>query len=296
MWMGLEGENSQYRKLNGVDTRELVKTLQSNGIRVLGSTIIGLEDHTPENIEAAIDYAISHETVFHQFMLYTPNPGTPLHDEHRRAGTLLPESEMPPADSHGQYRFNYRHPHIHDGREEQLLHEAFRRDFEVNGPSLLRLIRIMLEGWKAHGPHPDDRIRKRQEWDAVPLRSAYAGAVWAMKQWYRGNERMEKKSRDLLNDLYEAFGWKTRLMAPLFGLYALTSLSREERRLSRGWTYEPATLLEKNAAALALDKAKGEKKSLFKSFGDGAFRGLFQERLGADFLVCEDKSRHDATP
>jgi radical SAM superfamily enzyme YgiQ (UPF0313 family) len=261
VWMGLEGENSRYQKLNGVDTRELVRTLQSNGIRVLGSTIIGLEDHTPENIGAAIDYAVSHDTVFHQFMLYTPNPGTPLHEEHRQAGTLLPESAMPPADSHGQYRFNYRHPHIHDGKEEQYLLEAFRRDFDVNGPSLYRIIRTMLEGWKAHGPHPDRRIRKRYEWDAAPLRSAYAGAVWAMKRWYRGNERMEKRMGDLMNNLYETFGWKTRLLAPLFGLYALGCLSLEDRRLNRGWTYEPAAVLEKNAAAVALDKAKDDMKS-----------------------------------
>lgn len=258
VWMGLEGEGSRYRKLNGVDTRNLVKTLQSNGIRVLGSTIIGLEDHTPENIGAAIDYAVSHDTVFHQFMLYTPNPGTALHEKHRQQGTLLSESEMPPADSHGQYRFNYRHPHIRDGQEEQFLLEAFRRDFEVNGPSLYRLIRTMLEGWKAHGLHPDRRIRNRYQWDAAPLRSSYAGAVWAMKIWYRGNRRMEEKTTALLNDLYGTFGWKTRFLAPLIGSYILACLYREDRKLKKGWTYEPSTALERNAAAAAL--MKGEKK------------------------------------
>jgi len=295
VWMGLEGENSRYRKLNGVNTHDLVRKLQSNGIRVLGSTIIGLEDHTPENIGAAIDYAVSHDTVFHQFMLYTPNPGTPLHQQHREAGTLLPESEMPPADSHGQYRFNYRHPHIHDGREEQFLLEAFRRDFDLNGPSLYRIIRTMLEGWKAHGRHPERRIRKRHEWDAAPLRSAYAGAVWAMKKWYRGNERMQQKMGDLLNDLYETFGWKTRLIAPLFGRYTLACLSREEKKLNRGWAYEPAAVVERNAAAVALDKAEGSMKSL-KNFWGGACRGMCQAHLRPDFLVCEDKSRFDVIP
>ena len=82
------------------------------------------------------------------------------YEKHRQEGTLLPESVMPPADSHGQYRFNYRHPHIHGGMEEQFLLDAFRRDFDVNGPSLYRIIRTMLEGWKAHGlpprlPHPE---------------------------------------------------------------------------------------------------------------------------------------------
>ena len=102
VWMGLEGEESAYDKLRGVDTQALVKLLQDHGIRVLGSSIIGLENHRPDNMDAIIDYAVSHDTVFHQFMLYTPIPGTPLYEEHRRDGSLLPESEFSAADAHGQ--------------------------------------------------------------------------------------------------------------------------------------------------------------------------------------------------
>jgi len=71
VWMGLEGKDSKYSKLNGTDTHALVHTLQSHGIRVIGSSIIGLEEHTPENIDEVIDHAISHDTDFHQFALYT---------------------------------------------------------------------------------------------------------------------------------------------------------------------------------------------------------------------------------
>ena len=42
VWMGIEGCNSQYAKLTGIDTFELVRELQSNGIRVLG-----LDHHRP---------------------------------------------------------------------------------------------------------------------------------------------------------------------------------------------------------------------------------------------------------
>jgi len=256
VWMGLEGEGSRYRKLEDVDTRRLVRKLQENGIRVLGSSIIGLEHHSPETLEAVIDYAVSHDTDFHQFMLYTPNPGTPLYEQHRRDGTLLPESAFPAADAHGQYRFNYRHPHIRDGREEEFLLGAFRRDFEVNGPSLYRLIRTMLKGWQANGRHPDARIRDRAAWDAAPLRSTYAGAVWAMREWYRDNERLRGKMDDLLQDLYGTFGWKTRALAPLFGRYALAKLRAEEKRLQEGWRYEPRMSRVHNAAALALENGK----------------------------------------
>ena len=99
VWMGIEGRSSQYRKLKDIDTFQLVKTLQAHGVRVLGSSIVGLEEHTPENIEQAIDDAVAHNTDFHQFMLYTPNPGTPLYEKHKQDGTLYPESVFPLADS-----------------------------------------------------------------------------------------------------------------------------------------------------------------------------------------------------
>ncbi|MCA9261222.1 MAG: cobalamin-dependent protein, partial [Planctomycetales bacterium] len=110
VWLGLEGENSRYRKLAGADTRSLVKKLQSHGIRVLGSSIIGLENHTPDNIDEAIEYAIGHDADFHQFMLYTPIPGTPLHAEHAERGDLKGPMELSIADVHGQFVFNYKHP------------------------------------------------------------------------------------------------------------------------------------------------------------------------------------------
>jgi hypothetical protein len=75
-----------------------------------------------------------------------------------------------------------------------------------------------------------------------------------MKRWYRGNGAMETKMGDLLKDLYRAFGWKTRMLAPLIGLYALACLRREDRKLKEGWACEPATLLGKNAAAIAAEK------------------------------------------
>jgi hypothetical protein len=235
-----------------------VQHLQANGIRVLGSSILGLEEHRPEELGATIEYAVRHDTVFHQFMLYTPIPGTPLHEKHQREGNLLPESEFPFADAHGQYRFNYRHPHFKNGEEEAFLLDAFQRDFEANGPSLLRLIRVLLNGWQSRKPH-SRRVRDRIAWEVSPLRSTYAGAVWAMQKYYQLNPALREKAGRLLADMYAAFGWKTRLVAPLIGRYAYSRLIKEEERLAAGQTYEPRSFCEKNAAALALEKAPDAK-------------------------------------
>ena len=255
VWMGLEGKNSQYNKLAGIDTPSLVKDLQSRGIRVLGSSIIGLEDHTPENIGEAINYAVSHDTDFHQFMLYTANQGTPLYTQLKEQGTILPPEEFSVSDSHGQYRFNHRHPHIPPGEEERLLLGAFLQDFSTNGPSLYRLIRTILKGWKRYKSHPDGRIQKRYKTEVDPLRTMYAGAVWAMRKWYRGNEVLFKKLDDLLDDIYTTLGLKPRLVAPVAGRYIYLAMKREEKRLAAGWTMEPNTYLEKNQAAQKIDSS-----------------------------------------
>ena len=89
VWLGLEGKDSRYGKLDGMDTRELIRSLQAHGIRVLGSSIIGLEEHTAENMDEMIDYAVRHGTDLHQFMLYTPIPGTPLFADQAAEGTCV---------------------------------------------------------------------------------------------------------------------------------------------------------------------------------------------------------------
>ena len=253
VWMGLEGKNSQYSKLKDVDTHELVDEMQSHGIRVLGSTIVGLEEHTPENFDAAVEYAIAHNTVFHQFMLYTPIPGTPFYEEQKQAGTLLAEDECDEADIHGQLIFNYRHKHIPQGMESEMIRNAFRRDFEVNGPSLMRMLRITLDGYVRYKNHAEARVRERFEREVKGLRGASAAAAWATRKYFRRNPHLRKRYTQLLKDIYKEFGLKTRILAPAVGMLVRTAIRLEERRLARGWTYEPTTHYEKNAAALALE-------------------------------------------
>jgi radical SAM superfamily enzyme YgiQ (UPF0313 family) len=251
IWMGLEGENSSYSKLKRANTKELVGTLQSHGIRVLGSTIIGLEEHTPENIDKAIDYAVDHDTEFHQFMLYTAVAGTPLHAERQAAGDLLDNEQIALEDTHGQFHFNFKHSNITDGRENEFLLRAFQRDFEVNGPSIVRIIRTTLEGWKRHKNDLDRRVRRRFKWESRDLAVSYSACLWAARRWYRRDKPMLDKISRTLKDLHKELGFKARLMSPVAGRFVYRKLKREARRLSKGWTYEPPTFYEHNAAAAA---------------------------------------------
>ena len=248
VWMGVEGEESRYRKLDGIDTCALVRQLQSHGIRVLGSTIIGLEGHTPKNISQVIEYAVRHDTDFHQFMLYMPLPGTPLHAEFAAEGRMLDEAECPPADTHGQFRFNYRHPHIPGGLESDLIVRAFERDFSENGPSILRVLRTTLAGWKRYKNHPDPRIRRRFVWEVKNMATTYSAMVGAVRRYYRDHPALYGKMSRLLEEMNREFGWISRVSAAIGGRYVLRKIRQEEERLAQGWTYEPPTFYDINDA------------------------------------------------
>jgi hypothetical protein len=263
VWLGLEGRESAYAKLNGTDTLALVRRLQGLGIRVLGSTIIGLDEHGPDNIDEAIAWAVEHDTEFHQFMLYTPVPGTPFYAEHRANGTLLSQDECPDADTHGQLRFNYRHPRIRNGEEAEYLLRAFRRDFEVNGPSVTRIARTLLRGWLALRDHPDPRVRERVAFETKDLPTEYAGALWASERWVAGtNPALAARLRATRRGIERAFGWKARLAARLVGPVVLATLWLEDRRLRHGATYEPPTFYEANPAAASRTEVAARGASL----------------------------------
>ena len=244
IWMGLESPGSNYAKLKGADTATLTRELRSHGIKLLGSTIVGLEHHTPENIRAEIEHAISQETDFHQFMLYTPVPGTPLYSEMEQQGRLLPDAEF--ADIHGQDKFNFRHAAISRDDSKRFLDEAFRRDFERNGPSLYRICRTTLAGWKRYKNDPDPRVRARFEWEVRSLKGAYGALLWAMEKRLRQtNPAVSAQVRDLREEMAREFGFASKAWAKVLGPFLWWTSRREEKRLARGVTYEPKTIVER---------------------------------------------------
>ncbi|MGA7377989.1 MAG: cobalamin-dependent protein [Candidatus Sulfotelmatobacter sp.] len=244
VWMGLESPRSNYGKLQGHDVTQLTKELRQHGIRVQGSTIIGLEHHTPDNIVNEIESAIEYQTDFHQFMLYTPVPGTPLYQEMAEQGRLLTEVEY--ADIHGQYKFNFQHGAISRDDSKRFLDWAFWRDFERNGPSLYRLCQTMLQGWQRYKNHPDARVRERFTREVKKLSSAYNAALWVMEREFKKvNQDVSEKIRSLRREVEKEFPIMARLTAASLGPILLWSTRREQKRLLAGCTYEPPTFLER---------------------------------------------------
>jgi radical SAM superfamily enzyme YgiQ (UPF0313 family) len=244
VWMGLEAPQSGYSKLQGADTLAMTRELQAHGIGVLGSTIVGLEHHTPENIAGEIEHAVSHDTDFHQFMLYTPVPGTPLYSEMADQGRLLPDVDL--ADIHGQDHFNFEHAAIAREQSKTLLDWAFRRDFERNGPSLYRLARTRMEGWRRYHNDPDPRVRQRYKRSGKDLRQSYGAALFAMEKYLRTSNRgISEKIHELRKDMERELGSLTRWVDRAAGPVLLWAARRDARKFPRGRRLEPITFLER---------------------------------------------------
>ncbi len=244
VWIGLESPRSSYDKLHGTNTLELARELRQHGIKLLGSTIIGLEHHTPENIGQEVEHAIAHQTDFHQFMLYTPVPGTPLYQQMRDEGRLLDGIDL--ADIHGQHKFNFRHAAISRDDSKRFLDWAFLRDYELNGPSLYRICETMLQGWRRYRDHSDARVRARFNFEAEPLKTWYAAALWVMERQLKdANAEISQRIHNLRLEIEGEFGGVTRWMSRAVGPVLLWKHRREERRLKNGLVYEPPVFIER---------------------------------------------------
>ena len=245
LWMGLESPRAGYSKLQGTDTRELTRELREHGIRVQGSTIIGLEHHTPDNIMAETEHAVSHDTDFHQFMLYTPVPGTPLYQQMSEEGRMLRDVDY--ADVHGQFKFNFKHAAISRDDSKRFLDWAFWRDFQLNGPSLYRISRTLMAGWKRYKDWPDARVRERFAGEMQRLSGVYSSALWAMERQFRKVDRnVSGQIHALRGEFKQESGVMARMLPAVLGPVLLWTTRREEKRLARGKTYEPPTILERS--------------------------------------------------
>lgn len=244
VWMGFESAKSGYRKLKDADTVALTRELHSHGIMVQGSTIIGMEHHTPDNMREEIERAVAHDADCHQFMLYTPLPGTPLYAAMEKQGRLLKDTDL--ADIHGQYKFNFQHEHIARDDSKSWLDFAFQHDYDVNGPSLYRIMRTMYEGWKRYGQDGDARVRARFSAEADKLRLGYGAALWAMQRYLRSsNQDISERIAELRKQVESEFGVVSRVLDSVIGPLLLWSARREGSAYPQGRPLEPRTFVDR---------------------------------------------------
>lgn len=253
LWVGVESKFEIYEKNRGVDFHALIKDLRNSGVAVLASAILFLEQHDRETIEEDIDFIVSLNADFVQFMELGPIPGTALWDNYESNDKLL--RELPPwEECHGQDKIWFHHPVFARDETADILREAFERDFQVNGPSLLRFFETAARG--AIGlpeTSPTLRMRRRQLRERCRDYRPLLPSIRLLAP-----KSMRRRAREVENLYSEVLGPETaadRVRAALVIPYALVELAKTKLGRTR---YQPPTLINHYHTAKQQDRPSQE--------------------------------------
>jgi len=158
VWIGMEAaDRERFSKNRHTDFGRLVHRLQDNGIKVVLSFIAGREDHTREEMERDIEFALTLGAVGFQYSICCPMPHTPLWDRLKREGRLDVERPEIINMSH----FYIRHAELDQAWVRSKTSEFHRRDYERHGPMALRYMKLRLDGYDRHRDSERPALRAR---------------------------------------------------------------------------------------------------------------------------------------
>ena len=176
VWIGYEGERSGYDKRAGKSAEEIFKGLKENGITILASMIVGFDYQTPEIIKAEHKHLMSMKPDLCQFMIYNPNPGTPLYEKVKAGGLLRQEYATNPA-RYWKWASGFKslleHPRMTAAVIEGMQDYCFTLDFRELGPSFYRVADTMLAGYLKHKDSPNAFLRLKAARYGEELKKTY---------------------------------------------------------------------------------------------------------------------------
>jgi len=111
----------------GIGYDEALKIARDNGIAIVGSFILGMDEDTPESLNELLEFAI-HERFFAVlFNLLTPYPGTQLYNEFLDGGRLTkPQWWLDPEYTYGSTVFKPKNISAHELEQGRLrLYQKF---------------------------------------------------------------------------------------------------------------------------------------------------------------------------
>jgi len=167
-WIGLESKfeevvssDHNIQKRVGRRPEEVIHELHCHGILVIASNILGFDFHTRENIEEDIDYFVSLKPDLYQVSPLTPCPGTVLYGRMKEMDRIYDKFSWEDLHLWKSDVFNVKN--FEQDEIKNYFDLAHKKIFETNGPSILSLADVMLQGYRTllHSPNP--HLQKRAD-------------------------------------------------------------------------------------------------------------------------------------
>jgi len=204
IWIGVESLYSKLAKRQGRDTKVMFDDLHAHGINTIGSWIGGWDFHTKENIEPDLAYFISCKSTQSQLLPLYPIPGTTLF-ERLKAEDRLDEARLAKA-------YFGRTSGVHEWRKNfteaeigLIVETAHHRLYQENGPSIMRQLRVNLNGYKFCKNNSHEKLRDhRALYHKTKCNQDYPFARAC--EFFAPNEKVKEDIAQLRKEYIEEFG------------------------------------------------------------------------------------------
>jgi haloalkane dehalogenase len=164
VWTAFEGRQSGYDKLQGKPIAQLYHDLQSRGVGILSSMIIGFPYQDRNQVLREFNELLALGPTLTQILIYFAFPGTPFHRVALAEGRYLPEYQQnPDLRRWDGFSLHFTHPHFTAASLESLQQQLYQLDFERLGPSIVRLLKVWFDGYKTLRNSPSPLLRARAE-------------------------------------------------------------------------------------------------------------------------------------
>jgi len=207
VWIGYEGEKSGYEKRGLKKPEEIFSSLKENGIMILASMIVGFDYQNEEIIKAELDKLLSMNPDLCQFMIYNPNPGTPLYERVKREG-LLRDFYLKNPRAYWKWASGFKsllkHPQMTAEQIEKMQSYCYDTDFKKLGPSIYRIADTMMNGYLKHRNSPNPMLKAKAERFAAELKKTYP--VFLPGELFSPNIKTRVKVMGIRSRLCEIFG------------------------------------------------------------------------------------------
>jgi len=214
IWTAVEAEQAGYSKLSGTPIEELYKNLKSTGVAILSSMIIGFPYQDRAQIMKEFDRLIKLGPSLSQILIYFAFPGTPFYEKVIAEGRYLPQySKNPDYRRYDGFSMHMKHDHFTHKELEDLQKELYRREYELLGPSIVRIARQWFDSSRYLMDSSRPILQKRGRRKAETVRG-FLPAIYAASKMGPNKDRKDE-ARQLVDDICRVQGplsVKERLM------------------------------------------------------------------------------------
>jgi haloalkane dehalogenase len=205
IWTAVESTGANFNKLKGKPLSELYSSLKSRGVVLLSSMIIGFPYQNRAKIMEEFRMFTELGPCLWQVLIYFAIPGTPLHRKMLQQNRFLPEYlKNPDYRTFDGFSMHFTHPYLSALELKHLQRELYRKNFEILGPSLMRVIRVWFEGYRNLKNSSNPLLSSRAQQKAEYVRKSIPALYPAML--FGPNKERRADARALLNEIRKEMG------------------------------------------------------------------------------------------